>query len=85
MSYKLADGIEVQELESNLFMFLENGDVGSLDSTGKIMLDLICESNGLDDIVKKVASFYSVDELVAKADIEKLVGELTTYGFLEAS
>ncbi len=85
MSYKLADGIEVQELESNLFMFLENGDVGSLDSTGKIMLDFICESNGLDDVVKKVTSFYSVDESVAKADIGKLVGELITYRFLEVS
>lgn len=61
---------------------LQSGVYYGLDSVGSRVWQLLMESRGIDDVCATLLNEYDVSADALRADVERLVGELTDKGLV---
>ena len=61
---------------------LQSGVYYGLDAVGSRVWQLLMESRGIDDVCATLLAEYDVSADMLRADIERLVGELTDKGLV---
>ena len=61
---------------------LQSGVYYGLDAVGARVWQLLMESRGIDDLCATLLDEYDVDAETLRADVERLVGELTEKGLV---
>jgi len=78
-----ADGVLFREVDKEtVLVHLERGVYYGLDEVGTRIWGWIAVHGRLDAVLSEVLAAYEVDEATARADLERLAGELVAQGLL---
>lgn len=83
MSYKLGNGVTIENVDGNSILITERGDAAVLNETGAYILDLLLKNNGYEDVIDKIKEIYKVDSNIVGNDVQKLVCELINKGLID--
>lgn len=72
-----------RELSGEIVLLnLQSGVYYGLDAVGSRVWQLLMESRGIDDVCATLREEYDVSADTVRADVERLVGELTDKGLV---
>ena len=81
--YEIPEGVLVQDLDGDsVILHLESGRYYSLNETGSRMLALLGEGLDEEDICRRLAGDYDAPPERIRADLDRLLGELTDRGLV---
>jgi hypothetical protein len=76
MSYKLCEGVTIEQVDGQNVLITEKGDVAVLNETADYILDHLLDDSGIEKAIQKTTETYNTDGAAVRADVEKLIASL---------